>query len=267
MFLERPLAIIDLEATGLDRQNDRIVEISVVKMQDINPNSWEVKTKRLNPTIPIHQQATAIHGITDEMVANVHTFRQIAQSLFEFLKGCDIGGFGNLAFDVPMLYNEFLRCGIEWDYHSFNIIDCSNIFKQKEPRDLTAAVHFYCNDMHEGAHGAEADALATARVFCKQLEHYPDMAAQPISEIALYSNYGRKILDLSGKFTYNEEGEIILNFGPHRGQPAKEHLDFIEWMLSKQFAPDTIKVCLSLFKEQGVGGIDFHEDDHDECPY
>lgn len=248
MLLQRPIAIFDIESTGLDRQNDRIIDISVVKIHDIE-RDWEVRTKRLNPGIPIPEASTKIHGITNEMVVGCPSFSMIAKSLQALFEGCDIGGYGCLAFDMPMLYNEFLRAGITWDYQAFNIIDCSNIFKQKEPRDLTAAVKFFCNETHDDAHGAEADAVATAKVLLHQLNRYPELNEMPFSELAIYSNYGKKILDLSGKFSYNEAGEIILNFGPHRGLPARAHLDFVEWMLQKDFPPDTRKICYQLFSE------------------
>jgi DNA polymerase-3 subunit epsilon len=245
MLLQRPIVFFDIESTGLDRANDRIVEISVVKMH--NADTFKTITRRLNPGMPIPPATTAVHGITDEMVKDCPTFKNVAKALMEFLTGCDMGGYGCISFDVPMLYNEFLRAGIEWDFHEVNIIDCSNIFKQKEPRDLTAAMKFYCNAEHAGAHGAEADAMATAKVFMAQLQCYPELEAMPLSELALFSNFGHKILDLSGKFTYNQDGEIVLNFGPHRGKKAEDNLDFLNWMLSKDFPPDTVKICQSFF--------------------
>lgn len=241
----RPIIIFDVESTGLNKETDRIVEISAVKIFD-NTGHNELRTKRLNPGIPIPPEATAIHGITNEAVATCTTFKRISNSLHEFFTGCDIGGFGCLFFDVPILYYEFLRAGITWDYQSVNIIDCGNIFKRMEPRDLTAAVKFYCNAPHQGAHGAEADATATANVFLQQLQRYPELSEMTASELAVFSNFDKKILDVSGKFVYDEKGVILLNFGPHKGKPANDNLDFVQWMEGKDFAPDTFKIVNQL---------------------
>lgn len=235
MHFDKPIAFIDIESTGLDRMNDRIIEISVVKYSAAD--DIVTKTMRLNPGMSIPEASTKVHGITDEMVKDAHTFRQISKSLHEFIEGCDIGGFGILAFDVPMLYNEFLRASIVWNYQNIRFFDGANIYKQKEPRDLTAALKFYCGVDHEGAHGAEADAIGSMKVLVSQIEKYSDLETMTPADLALYSNYGKAILDLSGKFTYNEEGKIILNFGPHRGLPAEEHLDFVRWMTTKDFPP------------------------------
>lgn len=240
----KPIAFIDIESTGLNRETDRIIELSVVKQ--FEPFGREIKTRRFNPGIPIPKESTEIHGITDEMVKGCAPFATVAKSLLALLEGCDIGGYGCLAFDIPLLYNEFLRAGFDWDFKAHNIIDVGNIFKIKEPRDLTAAVMFYCGGEHIGAHGAEADAVATADVFTAQMAKYPELLNMPVDELAIYSNYGRRILDLSGKFTYNDAGDIIFNFGPHRGQPAKNHPDFIEWMLMKDFPPDTRMICYQI---------------------
>lgn len=249
MELQRPICVFDLETTGLNRENDRIVEISVVKMLSTDPGTWQTKTKRLNPQMPIPPQVSAVHGITDEMVAGCSTFERIANSLHQFITGCDIGGFGCLSFDVPVLYNEFARAGITWDYQAHHIVDAGNLFKIKEPRDLSAALWYYCQAELEDAHSAEADAKATAMVLCAQMRAYEDLDRMPISELAIYSNYGHKILDVSGKFVYNDAGQIIINFGPPRGKPALENLDFVHWMTTKEFPADTMRVCYELLNQ------------------
>lgn len=252
MVLLRPIVFFDIESTGLDREHDRIVEFSATKIHV--DGIWETRTKRINPSILIPAESTAIHGITNEMVADCPSFMKISNSLLSFITGCDLGVYGGISFDVPMLYNEFQRVGIKWDYHAHNIIDSGNIFKIQEPRDLTAAVNYYCNETFDDAHGAEADAIATAKVFFEQMGMYPILDEMNMEQLAEYSNYGKKILDVSGKFTYNEQGVIVLNFGKHRDQPAADHKDFLQWMLSKDFPPDTVEVCNKVIRMEGEQG-------------
>lgn len=246
MILIRPLCYIDIEATGLNREADRIVELSIMKV--LPDGKREIKTRRMNPTIPITPGATEVHGIKDEDVANEPTFKAMSGGILNFINGCDIAGFGSNYYDVPMLYNEFLRCGITWDYASVNLVDVGNLFKIQEPRDLTAAVAFYTEGVHVGAHGAEADAKATERVLFGMLYKYENLP-NTIEELAVFSNYGKKMLDLSGKFVYNETGDIILNFGPKRGEKAIDNIDFLMWMRSKDFAPDTDAICEKIISE------------------
>jgi DNA polymerase III subunit epsilon len=237
--LTRPIAFFDIESTGIDRENDRIVEIAVSKL--FPDGQAKTVSRRVNPTIPIPASASEVHGITDADVANEPTFKQLAKGLLELLFGCDIAGFNSNSFDVPMLFNEFQRAGHFWDYTKFNMIDVGNLFKIQEPRTLSAAVKFYCGRELEGAHGAAADIEATIDVFISQLTKYEDQEGFPqtIEDLALYTNYGNKLADLSGKFVYNKEGVLLLNFGKHKGNPAADHIDFLEWMISKDFPADT----------------------------
>ncbi|KAA5532689.1 3'-5' exonuclease [Taibaiella lutea] len=244
--LKRPIVFIDIEGTGIDCDVDRIVELSLVKL---HPNGErEIKTRRINPIIPIPESATAIHGITNDDIANEPTFKLLAKSLIDFISECDFAGFNSLRYDFPLLYNEFRRAGIEWNYKASYLVDVGNIFKIKEQRTLTAAYKFYCNKDLEGAHGAEADTVATAEVLASQLDRYEDLPSD-VSELALISNYDSPILDISGKFTSNDAGDILINFGKYRGQPASEHLDFIHWMYFKaDFNPDTNNICEMLLQ-------------------
>lgn len=246
--LERPLAFIDIESTGLNRESDRIVEISICILHpDLRR---EIKTRRLNPGIPISEEATAVHGITNDDVKAMPDFKQVAKGLMNLITGCDIAGFGSNNYDVPLLYNEFLRAGIEWDYTKHFFIDAGNLFKIMEPRDLTAALKFYCNKDHEGAHGAEADVNATVDVFLAQVERYE--VPEHIGELALMTNYDKILLDLSGKFTFNDKGQVVFTFGPNRWLPAEEHLDFVTWMLERDFPPDTHRICRQLVNGETV---------------
>lgn len=239
--LERPIAFIDIEATGKKPEEDRIVEISIcVLNMDLTRKNY---TRRLNPIIPINPGATAVHGIKNEDVAHEPTFSDVAHKLLNYLENCDQAGYNSNRFDFPMLYAEFNRAGINWDYSQHRLIDVQNIFMINEPRTLSAAMKFYCNKDLEGAHGAEADINATADVFLAQYERYPDLPTT-VEELQVYSNHGRKILDLSGKFTYNEAGDIVFNFGKYRDEKATDHLDFVEWMLYRaNFQPDTNQIC------------------------
>jgi DNA polymerase-3 subunit epsilon len=247
--LTRPIAFIDLETTGIDRENDRIVEIAVCKL-DI---SGQIKTvsRRINPTIPIPAGASEIHGIKDEDVANEPTFKQVAKGLLEILEGCDIGGFNSNIFDVPMLFNEFQRAGFFWDYSKFSMIDVGNLFKIEEPRTLSAAVKFYCGRNLEDAHSAKADIEATVDVFISQMAKYESNEGFPntIENLALYTNYGNKMADLSGKFVYNSDGVLILNFGKHKGNPASKHIDFLSWMISKDFPADSCAMAEKVIQD------------------
>ncbi|TXH14197.1 MAG: 3'-5' exonuclease [Hyphomicrobiaceae bacterium] len=247
--LERPIAFFDLETTGVDRENDRIVEIAVCKLDP----TGQTKTfcRRVNPTIPIPATASEVHGITDEDIANEPTFKQLAKGLLEILRGCDIAGFNSNSFDVPVLFNEFQRAGHYWDYTKFLMIDAGNLFKIKEPRTLSAAVKFYCGRELEDAHSAAADIEATVDVFLSQMTRYENDEDFPntLSELALYTNYGNKLADLSGKFVYDNQGILLLNFGKHKGQPAANHIDFLEWMLSKDFPADTVAIAAEVVDE------------------
>lgn len=244
--LVRPIIFFDLEATGTDRENDRIVEISVLKLE--LDGSTKTFTTRINPTIPIPAGATEIHHITDNDVKDCKTFAQLAPGLFQSFKGCDLAGFNSNNYDVPLLYNEFLRCGLVLDYKSVNLIDVGNIFKIQEQRTLTAAAKFYCGVDLEDAHSAEADIKATYEVFKAQLEKYPDLP-QDVAELAKFTNYGKNILDLSGKFCEDDNGVVLYNFGKNRGKPVKEDLGFLNWMMGKDFAPDTLEIAQKLYNE------------------
>jgi len=247
LTLTNPIAFIDIESTGVDRENDRIIELAVVKV--FPDGTRETKCRRFNPGIPIPAGATAVHGITDADVAGLPAFSEFAQKFLDYIKGCDLGGFNSNNFDIPLLFNECSRAGIYFDYKAINMIDIGNIFKINEPRTLGAAVKLYLNKEHGEAHSAEADAIATADVFFQQMEKYELPTTMP--ELALYSNYGNKLLDLSGKFVANENGDVLLNFGKYRGEKAVDHIDFLEWMVNRaSFNRDTVDVANEIINAQ-----------------
>lgn len=260
--LKRPIVFFDLETTGLNRETDRIVEMAFIKVSPDGRKS--TFSSVVNPEMPIPAESTYIHGIDDERAQKSPTFHQLAEKLLEFISDSDIGGFGSNAFDLPVLYQEFKRANIEWDYIKANFIDVGNIFKIQHPRNLFEAYKTYCNKEHLDEHTAVSDVQATVEVFFAQCEH-PEMPST-VEEIAKYSNYGKGILDLSGKFVYNDSGEIVFNFGKHRGQPAKNHLDFVYWMYNKDFQEDTKRVCESLLHPQDVQD-EQHQHADDSLPF
>src|SRR5882724_11111585 len=171
--LTRPLAIIDLETTGVNLGSDRIVEIAIVK---IMPDSKQlIKRKLINPEMSIPAPSTEIHGITNEMVKDAPTFKQVANELKQYLDNCDLAGYNSNRFDIPMLAEEFLRIGMEFDGKGRKLLDVQKIFHMMEQRTLSAAYRFYCNKNLEGAHGAHADASATWEVLEAQLVKYPQL--------------------------------------------------------------------------------------------
>jgi len=243
LTLKRPIAFFDLETTGTDPREDRIVEISVLK---ISPDgSREVKTRRIDPGIPIPPASTEIHGIRDEDVADEPTFAQVAKSLHAYLDECDLAGYGIVRFDVPLLVAEFDRAGLAFDIRERAIVDALTIFHQRERRDLDAALQFYCGESLEGAHSAEADILATYKVLEGQLERYDDLPATP-EELDEIVNPGRgDWVDAQGKLVW-KDGEIAFNFGKHRGQLVREVArtapDYLGWLLEKDFGDDVKEV-------------------------
>lgn len=249
MTTDKPIVWFDIESTGVDRENDRIVELCMVKINADGPR--EVKTRRFNPEMPIPAGASEVHGIYDDDVKYEPAFRQVAKGIHAFIQGCDLGGFNSNAFDIPMLYHEFLRAGIEWDYSQCRMIDVGNIYKRLYPRTLESSVKNFLGREHDGAHGAEADTLATIEVFDYFMGLGSEELPADMDGISLYSNYDKKMLDVSGKFSLADDGEtIILNFGKYRGQPATDNIDFIEWMIYKaNFSPDVNRICEQILKE------------------
>lgn len=249
MKTDKPIVWFDIESTGVDRENDRIVELCMVKIY--TDGTREVKTRRFNPEMPIPIEASEVHGIYDDDVKDEPTFRRVAKGIHAFIQGCDLGGFNSNAFDIPMLYHEFLRAGIVWDYSAHRMIDVGNIYKRLYPRTLESAVKNFLGREHDGAHGAEADTLATIEVFDYFMGLGSEELPTDVDSLSMYSNYDKKMLDVSGKFILADDGEtIILNFGKYRGQPAADNIDFIEWMLYRaSFSPDVNRICEQILKE------------------
>lgn len=235
--MQKAIISIDLETTGMSITKDRIVEIACIKFDG---TSTEEKCIRINPTIPIPKEATEIHGIKDEDVADKPTFKQYARGIMQFIEGCDILAYNGNRFDIPLLYMEFYRAGIEWNYLGTNFIDSCAIYKRKEPRDLTAAMKFYYGETYESAHSALTDARATLKVFAEQLRRY-DM--KDSKDIALYSNYDSPFVDMGGWFSL-QDGKYVLAKGKSKGTFDK---GFLEWMLKlDDLLPDARIICNSI---------------------
>ena len=244
--LKRPIVFFDLETTGVDTAKDRIVEISMVKVM---PDGEEItRTRRINPQMHIPEQATAIHGIKDEDVANEPTFAQIAKSLAQFIEGCDFGGFNSNRFDLPMLVEEFLRVGVDIDFKKRKFVDVQNIFHKMEQRTLVAAYKFYCDKDLTEAHSAEADTKATYEVLKAQLDRYPDLQ-NDVAALAEFSTRN-ETADYAGRILYNEKGEEIFGFGKYKGrlvsQVFQEEPSYYAWMMNGDFPLYTKKVITEI---------------------
>ncbi|MDN3671187.1 3'-5' exonuclease [Echinicola jeungdonensis] len=249
--LKSPLAFFDLEATGINISTDRIVEISIVK---VHPDgNEEIKTMKVNPTIPIPKEASLIHGIYDEDIKNEPPFKDVARELHQFLEGADLAGFNVLKFDIPLLVEEFLRAGIDFDIEKRNLLDSQKIFHMMEKRNLTAAYKFYCGKELKNAHSAEADTLATYEVFKAQVERYEnekavDLQGKPLGTIEndmkkIHNLINEKMVDLAGRFIFNDDGVECFNFGKHKGKPVEKVLqeepNYYDWMMKGDFPLDT----------------------------
>jgi DNA polymerase-3 subunit epsilon len=252
LHLKKPLAVFDLETTGINVVNDRIVEISILKVM---PNGdKEVKTKRVNPTIPISAESSMIHGIYYEDIKDEPTFKQIAKEITKFLEGCDLCGFNVLKFDLPMLAEELLRAEVAFETKSRKIVDAQKIFHMMEPRTLHAAYKFYCDKNLENAHSAEADTIATFEVLDAQVKKYEGVSIKdnktgkehiPVKNDvqALHDITSSNMIDYGGRMVYNNEGVAIFNFGKHRNKPVLEVLQkepgYYDWILKSDFALNT----------------------------
>lgn len=236
--LKKPLAFIDLETTGVNPGTDRIVEIAVVKI--LTDGTRSVKNKRINPEMPIPKGASDVHGITDEMVKNEPTFKQIAQELKQMLDGCDFAGYNSNRFDIPLLMEEFLRAGVEFDMKNRKLLDVQNIFHKMEPRTLSAAYKFYCNKSLDGAHSAEVDASATYEILEAQLERYTELGTNIDSILKVIGE--DQVVDFARRFVM-DNGVEVFNFGKFKGRPVADVLkaepQYYDWMMKGDFPQHT----------------------------
>ena len=234
--LEKPVIFFDLETTGVKIATDRIVEISILK---IFPNgNKESKTWLVNPTIPIPKETTDIHGISNEKIANEPTFKELASEIAEIMHNCDLAGYNSNKFDIPLIAEEFLRAGINFDMNNRKSIDVQNIFHKLEKRTLTAAYQFYCGKELENAHSAKEDTIATYEVLLAQLKKYKELENN-IDFLSEFSERGGKSADIAGFIRFNEKGEEILSFGKYRNITLKqiweENPGYFSWINQAEF--------------------------------
>ncbi|HEY0042852.1 MAG TPA: 3'-5' exonuclease [Flavisolibacter sp.] len=237
--LKKPLAFLDIEATGSNVSADRIVEIAIVKY--LPDGARTVKRKLVNPQLPIPPAITDIHGITDEMVQNAPTFKQVAHEIKQFLDGCDLACYNAYRLDIPMLVEEFIRADVDFDVKNRKLVDVQKIFHSMEQRTLTAAYKFYCNKALEGAHGAEVDAAATAEILFAQIERYPQLGNSVDTIIKAVGD--DNIIDFARRFIYDEKGVEVFNFGKHKGRSIADVLNaepqYYDWMMRGEFPMNT----------------------------
>jgi DNA polymerase-3 subunit epsilon len=244
--LIKPLAVIDLECTGMNLSTDRIVEVAIVK---IMPDGRKmVKRKLLNPEIPSPASISEIHGITDEMVKDAPTFRQVANEIRQFIDNADLAGYNSNRFDIPMLVEEFLRVSLEFDCRNRKLLDVQKIFHMMEQRTLTAAYKFYCNGTLENAHSAEADANATWEVLQSQIERYPQLGLTIESILKCIGE--ENTVDFARRMVM-ENGREIFNFGKHKGRAVTDVLkaepQYYDWMMKGDFPLHTKQKLTEVF--------------------
>ena len=244
--LKNPIVFFDLETTGTNINSDRIVEICYLK---VYPNgNEETKTMRINPEMHIPEEASAVHGIYDEDVAECPTFKEVARNIANDIEGCDLAGFNSNRFDIPVLAEEFLRAGVDVDLKKRRFIDVQNIFHKMEQRTLVAAYRFYCDRELEGAHSAEADTLATYEVLKAQLDRYPELE-NDVEFLAKFTEQNR-CADYAGRILYDKDGVEVFGFGKYRGRPVaevfREEPGYYSWMMNGDFPMYTKKVITEI---------------------
>ena len=233
--LKRPLAFIDLETTGVNLSTDRIIEIAIIKV--LPDESRQVKRKLINPQMAIPKASSDIHGITDDMVKDAPTFKQVGNEIKQFLENCDLGGYNSNRFDIPMLMEEFLRADMDVDLSNRRMVDVQHIFYTMEPRTLSAAYKFYCQKELVNAHSAEADVNATIDVLLSQVQRYNNLGNSVDSILGAIGE--DKIVDYARRFIFDDKGVEVFNFGKYKGRSVAAVLrsepQYYDWMMKGDF--------------------------------
>ena len=244
--LTRPICFFDLETTGIDIGKDRIVEIAIYK---VFPNgNKESKTWLVNPTIPIPYATTLVHGIDYAKVANEPTFKELSNSIHNMIKDSDLAGFNSDRFDIPLIAEEFLRAGVDFDMKNRVSVDVQTVFHKKEERTLSAAYKFYCGENLENAHSANADTMATYEVLKAQLDRYDDLE----NDVKWLSEFTtrKKIADFAGMIAFDKDDEEIFTFGKHKGAKVNKVLEtepgYFSWIQNADFPLYTKKVLTGI---------------------
>ncbi|WP_028887754.1 3'-5' exonuclease [Tenacibaculum ovolyticum] len=250
--LTKPIIFFDLETTGINIAKDRVVEISILK---VFPNgNKESKTWLVNPEVKIPKESSEIHGITDEKVANEPTFKELAVSINEMIAGCDLAGFNSNRFDIPVLAEELMRAGIDFDMNNRKAVDVQVIFHKKEQRTLSAGYQFYCGKELVGAHGAEADTNATYEILLAQLDKYTDIE-NTVDALSEYSTHGKRA-DFAGFILVNDKDQEIFSFGKYKGRTVeevfKENPGYNAWIQNADFPLYTKKVLREIKERMTV---------------
>ena len=244
--LKNPIVFFDLETTGTNINSDRIVEICYLK---VYPNgNEETKTMRINPEMHIPAEASAVHGIYDEDVADCPTFKEVARGIANDIEGCDLAGFNSNRFDIPVLAEEFLRADVDIDMSRRKFVDVQVIFHKMEQRTLSAAYKFYCGKDLADAHSAEADTLATYEVLKAQLDRYGELQ-NDVAALAEFSTRAESA-DFAGRILYNEKGEEVFGFGKYKGRSVAEVFrvepSYYSWMMNGDFPLYTKKIITEI---------------------
>ena len=251
--LQKPIVFFDLETTGVNAIHDRIVEISYIKV--FPDGNEESKTLRINPERHIPEQSSAIHGIYDEDVKDCPTFKQVARDIAAIFVNSDIAGFNSNYFDVPMLVEEMLRAGIDFDITKCRLIDVQNIYHKLEQRTLSAAYKFYCGKNLEDAHSAQADTRATYEVLKAQLDKYHDKLNNDVQFLSSFSKMNDNV-DFAGRIIYNDKHIPVFNFGKYKGQSVEDVLardpGYYGWMMQGDF-PQNTKQVLTKLRLKAIG--------------
>ncbi|MFN8255789.1 MAG: 3'-5' exonuclease [Bacteroidales bacterium] len=253
--LNRPIAFFDLETTGINVTKDRIIDISILKI--LQDGTEILKTWRINPTIPIPEKVSKIHGIYDKDVVDKPTFAEIGNEINQFIDNSDLAGYNSNKFDVPLLVEEFLRADIDFDIKKRKLIDVQVIFFKKEPRTLGAAYRFYCNKDLENAHTAEADVYATFEVLKAQLEKYDDLK-NDINQISKFSSQINSA-DFAGMVLFNDQNKEIFNFGKFKGETVESIFEkepgYYNWIMNSDFPLYTKKILTAVKLRASFGDM------------
>ena len=273
--LSKPIIFFDLETTGVQVGSDRIVEICLHKVMP--DGTTDTRVERVRPvdrdgnTMHIPEQSTAVHGITDADVADKPSFAELAPSLLEYIGDADLAGYNSNKFDVPLLVEEFLRAGFDFDLAQRRLVDVQNIFHQMEQRTLVAAYRFYCDKDLENAHSAAADTIATYEVLKAQLDRYQGVdykdrtghVSQPVvNDIDALSRFtcNSQWADLVGHIGYDAKHREVFNFGKHKGKPVEQVFEqepsYYDWMMKSDFPLSTKKVITEIWNRRKQHKLD-----------
>lgn len=242
--IDRPIAFLDIESTGANCRSDRLIDLAIIKLWP--DGKREEYVYRVNPGIPIPPESTQIHGIRDADVKDAPLFAAVVEDIDDLLRDSDLGGYNLLRFDIPLLEEEFRRVNRVFNMAGRRVVDVQRIFHKREPRDLSAALLFYCGERHEGAHGALADTDATIRVLEGQFERYADLPRDPAALDAYVNPPNPAFVDREGRLIWDAEGEVVVNFGKAKGRRLRDLARFepsyLEWMMRKGFAAEVLQI-------------------------